>query len=233
MVVPPTVVVDAGCADRLVAQDHQRLAQQPLGLEVGEQYRHRLVQDRCLPLRPLEVVAVGGPPLIPAPISRHMKALSPWSRPSLSPVQGVRPNSVPRTTTVSPSSPLEWRSASVQDFCLLWGAHDPSPSQQARSRFVVLLPPVVAVEPRWSGRKSAKLREFLQNQVERSFRDGQSSMKASSGPCASDRALHEHSRSPPEHHSTTPGSTVPRDVPQPSSLRTSHPSFPVARQFRA
>ena len=38
------------------------------------------------------------PPLIPASASRQVKSLLRWSRPSLSLVRSVRPNSVPSTT---------------------------------------------------------------------------------------------------------------------------------------
>ena len=58
MVILPFVVVDPGRAPELDSQYHQRLVQQPLGLEVCEQGAHRLVQDRGLPMSPLEVVAV-------------------------------------------------------------------------------------------------------------------------------------------------------------------------------
>ena len=60
-VVPPVLVVDPWRAATFGAQNHQRLALQPLGLEVCEQGDHRQIQDRGLTCRPLEVVAVGVP----------------------------------------------------------------------------------------------------------------------------------------------------------------------------
>ena len=96
VVVTVVAVIDVRCEAELDAPDHQRLVQQPLGLQVREQGTHRLVQNRRLTCRPLEVVAVGLsirlPPAISALASRHVHPL--WSsRPSLS-LRSVTPNSI-------------------------------------------------------------------------------------------------------------------------------------------
>ncbi len=54
-------VVDPRRAAEVGARDHKRLDLQPLGLEVGEQGDHRLIQDRGWARRPLEIVAGCGP----------------------------------------------------------------------------------------------------------------------------------------------------------------------------
>ncbi len=84
------VVSTLWCAAQLGAQDHERLVQRLLGLEVCQQGAHRLVQDCSLSWGPLEVVALHVPST-PAPVSRHVNAILWWSRPSLSLIRSVRP----------------------------------------------------------------------------------------------------------------------------------------------
>ena len=57
--IPPVVAVDPRRPAELGAQDDQCLVQQSIGMEVCEQGAFCVVQDRCLPWRPLEVVSVG------------------------------------------------------------------------------------------------------------------------------------------------------------------------------
>ena len=128
--VPPVVVVDPGRTAALDAQDHQRLIKQPLGLEVGEEGAHRLVHDCRLPCGPLEAVRVRVPAaLAPRPSQQTDERLLVVSRPSLSLMRGVRPNSVPRTPRTSP-------------------AFDTTAGQQAREGFVVV-PPAGSTTPAW------------------------------------------------------------------------------------
>ena len=124
VVIPPVIVVDPRCAPELIARDHQRLVQQSLGLVGGEQCARRLLQDRGLTRRALDVTTAlpaapwlgdrrtrgssPGPGLLPdeaCPRSRccGFPSASPPSIPapaSTHVIVGVQPESVPRTTSV-------------------------------------------------------------------------------------------------------------------------------------
>ena len=72
----------------------------------------RKAASRDVPSKLSECVLQEHCPHHPTQASGHVSARLWWSRPLLSLILGVRPNSVPRTAGVSLSSVLVWRSVS-------------------------------------------------------------------------------------------------------------------------